>query len=487
MRWLYLFPIFVGICWTQVNDGIITVDTSTRALVDSYGRQRLFHGVNVVYKSFPYFPITDHFDSRWSFSQEDMQLLQEWGLNVVRLGVMWPGVEPTRNEYNETYLDLVEQVIANMSDYGIYALIDCHQDAFSEKFCGEGVPLWAAQPNTTTFTGFPMPVDLPYDVDENGVPTPEDCAKRNWADYYPTIADSTAFQNLYDNYDGLLDSFAAYWQKLASIFAKYDNVIGYELINEPWAGDIYARPDLFVPTVADKENLAPMYDQLNTAIRQVDDQHLIFFEPVTWDDLGVGFEHVPGGDDYKNRSVLSYHIYIPPDITVDDAFIVRNLDLERLGCGGFLTEYDISEAQPLSKIVDTADQADFYHQSWIGWEYKVYVNITGFGYCIFRENGSIDVSLLQTLSRTYPMAVAGTTHNISYTDATKQFVLKYETSEISQPTDIYLNEKLNYPNGYNVTVLPSDNGLVWNSTHNHVFVWNTKMISCNATVEIYAI
>lgn len=72
---------------------------------------------------------------------------------------MWPGVEPARNQYNTTYLgifykfyyyfymnikfnlnkiELVEQVIANMSAHGIYALIDCHQDVLSEKFCGEG-------------------------------------------------------------------------------------------------------------------------------------------------------------------------------------------------------------------------------------------------------------------------------------------------------------------------------------------------------------
>ena len=37
-----------------------------------------------------------------------------------------------------------------------------------------------------------------------------------------------------------------------------------------------------------------------------------FFESVTWDETGVGFEKVPGGSDYANRSVLSYHFYIPP-------------------------------------------------------------------------------------------------------------------------------------------------------------------------------
>ena len=42
--------------------------------------------------------------------------------------------------------------------------------------------------------------------------------------------------------------------------------------------------------------------------------HSIYFESVTWDDLTNGFEHVPGGNTYRNRSVLSYHFYKPPNV-----------------------------------------------------------------------------------------------------------------------------------------------------------------------------
>ena len=37
-----------------------------------------------------------------------MQLLKDSGLNVVRLYVAWPGVEPSRGEYNMTYLQVIE-------------------------------------------------------------------------------------------------------------------------------------------------------------------------------------------------------------------------------------------------------------------------------------------------------------------------------------------------------------------------------------------
>ena len=40
----------------------------------------------------------------------------------------------------------------------------------------------------------------------------------------------------------------------------------------------------------------------------------VYFEAVTWDDLSNGFEIVPGGTAYRNRSVLSYHFYEPPQV-----------------------------------------------------------------------------------------------------------------------------------------------------------------------------
>ena len=43
--------------------------------------------------------------------------------------------------------------------------------------------------------------------------------------------------------------------------------------------------------------------------------HSIFFEPLTFDITTTGFDHVPGGQAYSNRSVLSYHFYVPPQVS----------------------------------------------------------------------------------------------------------------------------------------------------------------------------
>lgn len=56
----------------------------------------------------------------------------------------------------------------------------------------------------------------------------------------------------------------------------------YELINEPWAGDYIDNPLLILPGVAGATNLQPFYEKLSMAIRSVDNDTLIFYEPVTW-------------------------------------------------------------------------------------------------------------------------------------------------------------------------------------------------------------
>ena len=76
-----------------------------------------------------------------------------------------------------------------------------------------------------------------------------------------------------------------------------------------------ADPSILIPGVAGKKNLERMHDSVAEQIRRVDTRHNIFFEPVTWGMVfdgtasGSGFDHVPGGPEYANRSVFSYHYY----------------------------------------------------------------------------------------------------------------------------------------------------------------------------------
>ena len=61
-------------------------------IYDRAGATRIFHGINLVTKVPPYYDL--------NFGVPDLQLMNQWGLNAIRLGVMWPGVQPTQDHFN---------------------------------------------------------------------------------------------------------------------------------------------------------------------------------------------------------------------------------------------------------------------------------------------------------------------------------------------------------------------------------------------------
>ena len=59
-------------------------------------------------------------------------------------------------------------------------------------------------------------------------------------------------------------------------------VSGYELINEPFAGNIYESLSIVLPGLAGNLNLAPLYEKAAASIREVDSETIIFYEPLVW-------------------------------------------------------------------------------------------------------------------------------------------------------------------------------------------------------------
>jgi len=438
------------------SSGQISVNPETQMLLDNHGRERFFHGTNVVVKHAPFHPETEGYGPD-TFSEADMKLLQSLGLNSIRLGMMLPGYVPQRGQYNETYIQVIEDIVNKAATYGIYTLLDMHQDVLSPLFCVEGMPDWMI--NTDGAEPFPYPLSAePFAVNpETGYPYQEDCQKNPWGNYYFTEAATKAFQNIYSNVDGLLDEWAMFWKKTADRFKKNFNVIGYELINEPFAGDIYKNPLLMIPGVADRINLQPAYDVIQKAIREVDENHLIFFEGVTWDFFEVGFTHPPGGESYQNRSVLSYHYYEPPDFSKKLDFNARMDDLQRLKCAGFLSEM-YAVGKDFASMHELFDLCDQYKQSWHGWMYKPYGCIDLHLGCDNTTNhsGAPGEIVIQNTSRTYPQAVAGLTKYYKFDMKTYIFTLVYSitTQCSSTRTEVYFNKLKHYPNGFNYKVIP---------------------------------
>ena len=107
-----------------------------------------------------------------------------------------------------------------------------HQDVLSTKFHSyDGAPRWLVDSQPPPKHPYPWPL----------------AKLSQWGDGYLTEAVGVAFTQIYNNTMGARDYLVSFWTKVASEFRGVPNVLGYELINEPWAGDIYQHPELLLP------------------------------------------------------------------------------------------------------------------------------------------------------------------------------------------------------------------------------------------------
>jgi len=239
----------------------LRVDPDSNQIVDSRGRTRIFHGVNFVAKRPPWYhpPLLEP-----TYAKH----LADWGLNVVRLGIMWSGLEPTEGVYDPEYLEKMQTIVRNFENHGVWVLLDVHQDVASKRFgTYDGFPDWLVEKlREDSERQFPWPLKQ---VD-------------NWFCGYVTYEAGHVYQGFYNNKYNAVDKFAALWGYIAQNFKDFKNIVGYDLMNEPWVGNIYQDGGLVMPGVAGQQNLLPMYNKAVSRIREVDRKTLIFWEPVTW-------------------------------------------------------------------------------------------------------------------------------------------------------------------------------------------------------------
>eukprot|EP01096_Ripella_sp_DP13-Kostka_P014216 TRINITY_DN634_c0_g1_i4.p1 TRINITY_DN634_c0_g1~~TRINITY_DN634_c0_g1_i4.p1 ORF type:complete len:536 (-),score=168.48 TRINITY_DN634_c0_g1_i4:53-1615(-) len=499
--------LFLALVVTSVLANNIVVNPKTLDFVDSYGRTVLFHGVNVVYKVPPYYPNLEKFSPQLSLTSTDMDNLRDWGFNVVRLGVMWPGVAPSAQGFNTTYLRTMGEIVDNLGSRGIYTIIDMHQDLFSRFFCGEGVPDWAVPQNSAK--PFPEPIFGPIPKDPQGYPNITDCLDNKFSRYYFTDAVSSAFQSLYDNENGLQDHMINFWKEVASFFAGNSNVLGYELINEPWAGDIYTHPAYILdPGLSDRENLQPMYQKIATAIRTVDQGHIIFFEPAVSDYFHSGFTQGPQGPSYNYLQAFSYHVYCGPSTSTGDPtsillcnatdgyfFDTRKKDIQRLGTGHFLTEFGAMEGTTIGveSIDFVTNQADRLIESWAYWQFKNYNDITTVsgttgGESFYLGNGQLDTAKVKALARTYAQFTAGVPLVHSFNPLTAVFTLSfnatgYTTQAPYSQTVIAYSQQFYYPAGVQVVIEPAS-AATYQITPRNIVVTMSPPLTPNIIVNV---
>ncbi|CAI2731807.1 unnamed protein product, partial [Schistosoma spindalis] len=160
----------------------ITIDDDTGHFVDSQGFIKLFRGVNCVHKVAPfYFPKL--------LDPHSFRVLRDWGINVIRLEFNWIALKPQENETSREYLDIIEKIIDNAGLYGVYIIIDLHQDGLSKRLAAiDAVPNW-----------FMDKIKRPPYLFQYPWPLTKDPSKSNWFLTYTTYESAHVFESIYKN------------------------------------------------------------------------------------------------------------------------------------------------------------------------------------------------------------------------------------------------------------------------------------------------
>ena len=284
--------------------------------IDNYGREIILNGINVVSKSKSQGYIPEG-------GSELYKNLKKWGVNSIRLIIIWDRLEPEPGIYNEDYLNEIDELVELAKQNDLHVVLDMHQDLFSVKY-SDGAPEWATLDEGKTHTTGAI-----------------------WSDaYMMSEAVQTSFDNFWLNKNvtdgiGLQDHYAALWKHIAKRYANNSTIIGYDIMNEPFpgstaiestmillnaygqliyslTGEVLTEKDLIdmwgdekkrmeaLDILSTKENyhqvisqlfelnstfeitkLQPFYQKVSNAIRTVDENHILFLEHSYYGNTGV--------------------------------------------------------------------------------------------------------------------------------------------------------------------------------------------------------
>jgi hypothetical protein len=415
-----------------------------RNLVDQYGRVVIVHGLNLVWKRAPYAPP----DTPAGFTAADADWLEAHGFNGARIGVLWAGVTPNQpNVADPAYFQKWDRVTDLLADRGIWMQFDQHQDMWHETYGGEGVPAWAAK------RPFPYSL-LPW----LPVPFPEG---------YWTPEVSTVFDQFWANKGGIQDSWATYWKLVAQHYKDQPYSMGYDLMNEPWAGLEWPLCMTTGCSLTYSQELQPAMTKGLKAVRQVDPDGIVWWEP---QQLSAGLALPTFFKAVGDQNLgYSWHNYCTAVFLESTGIPLFNTDSCRsfstnrethaidqaatMGAAPLMTEWGATDN--VNAVAIDADVADEHQMGWMYWAYKHWDDPTTADSAqgLFTDDAdltSVKTDKLRQLVRTYPQATAGTLGSYDYDPDTGVFTMTYRADPtIDAPTRIFVSP-LTSPHGYEV-------------------------------------
>lgn len=400
---------------------------SDRALLrDDTGRVVIFRGVNARVEGI--FDVTFD-DGRVpledipALEPEDARRMRELGLGLLRLPINWSGVEPMEGVYDERYLDRVEEVVRFCGEAGVHVIVDFHQDAYSKEIGEDGAPLWAIQPPPEMLLEGPLGDSLSERILSTQV-------QRAFTSFFVDDDEDLEDQRLQA-------AFAAMARHVAARFADDPWVLGYDLFNEPVTSDRY---------------LPAFHDRVTRAIREVDDRHLILFEPAGQRNLTemAPLARAPFPDDGGVYAVHLYTFAFTDSRARLEALsredlepnVVRaSLEAERFGVPMLVGEWGIGPDAPnMALFVRTMhDLFDERFASATVWLWKE-ESQGRWGFFDQEADGSWTERphVVEAHARIYAERIAGEPSSMRYDAGARRFELAYEGRSDEAPHVIYV-------------------------------------------------
>lgn len=433
-----------------------------RWLIDPDGRVVITHGVNLVWKTAPFVPP----DIAEGFTAADADFLAQHGFNSARVGTLWVGVTPhAPGEVDAAYLEAWDRIVQLLAERRIWTLFDFHQDMLGTLYQGQGVPDWAVEAvrgRSTDALGPPM-FGFPFN--------------------YFTPQVSEAFDNLWAERGIVWDGYRDAWIAVARRWKDQPYSMGYDLLNEPWAGQEW--PACIVPPrlgcpASDQNEIQPFFEHAIAGIRTVDPDNLVWLEP----QLLAGGTGAPTGlQPIAGETQLGYSVhnycplsalaqsmqsFVPFDTapafqgTCEDferaGFEQARITAERIGAVELVTEFGATD--DLTLLERVTHLADEHLVGWQYWSYKNWNDPTtqsqeSGGQGLFNDDSDLATvkrDKLRVLVRPYPQATMGTPLALSFDPQTGTFHYRYAVRQGSAPTEIFVPVALHYQQGYKIEV-----------------------------------
>lgn len=399
---------------------------------DKDGRIIIYHGINVCNYS-------KHSPDLLPWHQpQDYDKLNKWGFNLVRFVINWDGIEPERDKYDMAYLSKICDHIKYLGSIGVSVIVDIHQDLYSKKYSGNGFPLWACIDG-----GKPFKRQEPWNMN------------------YLQPATIAAFRHFWKN-DELQYKYINMVKLVASSVENFDNVVGIDIINEPFPALPWIR-------VFERKWLTEFYKKVSIALMLSSYKKIMFFEP--WMCTSAG---IPTYLNLKNLPIkAAYMPHSYPSLNEQQgkytklhsfwhkrAVSIKAKEAQIFGTPLLFGEWGISmDCQGWKTYTnDFLRLCETYGASWIWWSYDMEQH-SGFGIV---DNNKNDREYISKLSHVYPQKIAGSNPKFSHTEDT--FYLEYDNTGVPGNTVVFVPDGFEYIVSTNIKYARNGNTYVFENT-----------------------